>query len=57
MTWHGNWTSYIELCDAVPGILSSNEVPRVDWVDVTGYILCGRLYIYDMVNLFIFLGN
>jgi len=57
MTWSGCEINHVELRYVISGILSTNEVSGVNRYYVAVYILYCRFYIYNMVNLFMFLGN
>lgn len=57
MTWHKVKNGYSYLCYIVPWFISTYKISRVDWNYVTGCFLCNGFYIYEMVNLFMFLGN
>jgi hypothetical protein len=57
MTRDKNWVADIKLCNIVSRFISSYEVSRVNWDYVAICLLFSCVYIYELVNLFVFLGN
>lgn len=57
MAWTRAEAPYIELRHVVPRFLPTDEISGVDCYYMASHVLCGGLYIYGMVNLFMFLGN
>jgi len=55
--WLESWISDIELCDIISRVVSTYEIPRVDWDYVTNDILYCSVLISVVINLFIFVGN
>lgn len=45
------------MCDAFPGILSTNKVPRTYWGYMADNILYCGVLVSSMINLFMFVGN
>merc|ERR1712088_1224065 len=51
------WFGDVELCNIVSGLISTHEIPRINWDYVTNDILYCGLLLSFMINLFIFVGE
>jgi len=51
------WYGDIELCNTVPKVISAYEVSRTDQNHMTNNVLHCSIFVSNMINLFIFVGN
>lgn len=51
------WNSDTELCDVVSRVVPAYKVSGVNWDHMTYDVLYCGLFIFIMINLFMFVGN
>lgn len=57
MTGYEHWDGYVELGYIVSEVVPSNKISGVDRDYVANNVLCGCLFFFILINLFMFVGN
>jgi len=57
VTGYEHWDGYVELGYIVSEVVPSNKISGVDRDYVANNVLCGCLFFFILINLFMFVGN